>query len=157
MFGRLLIGLALGLWLSHGAAQERPGLRILIENLPSDAEKCGVQKSSMESIARLTLRSNQIDSFPPDYRERRLNILYIALNILAIDNINCVFHLSVRVHGNSSVDFSMEKLYGFASAQRRTVLCENSITGIFGKAALVKTIHDDIEQLTKLCLGEMQY
>lgn len=81
---------------SPSAQAQEPHLGVLVGNLDQDAETCGFQSSSIESVATLTLRDNGIK--PTRYRTDP----FLYLKVTAINTPSgCVFSADVSVVSTS--------------------------------------------------------
>ncbi|MEY3664234.1 MAG: hypothetical protein RLZZ153_416 [Pseudomonadota bacterium] len=137
-------------------AQTGPKLKILIEDISSAGEPCGVSLESISGIAGFVLNSARIESAPRDnYID---NTLYISPNVNYSRGMDyCIGNARVQVQGYTIEDLKAEPLRGFRPTSRRTVLCSRG--GVRGatRATFASAFIRDIEDLIKECLGELKY
>lgn len=135
-------------------AQQKPQLRVISEKLDSDGEKCNLSNANLDSISKLTLRSNGVDVA----EQRSLtNVLYVNLNVIYAQQGACIYSLSVEINGLANEDFTMQKLNGFASKKRQTILCSKQGVGTVSQGRANTAILQTLETYIKLCLGELIY
>ena len=152
---KILIAVLALLWSVSSGAQQRPSLAIVIETLDQDAVSCGVYKSSLESIAALTLRNNGIqvaESLSNPY-------LYIQPIVLMAESggimTGCAVGLNVEV--NISVLAPKARFKPKGDKWVSTAVCEKSGLFLGPTSSIVKQVNDQLEKLIKLCLGELDY
>lgn len=151
----LLVMLAL-LLSAHTMAQQRPKLGIVIEELDSDAAACGISKSSLESIAALTLRNNGIQTV----NEITNPYLYVRAVFLTIQagGDSCVFSMRVEVRGIRQLDMPNTPLGAFTAREgSHTLLCVAGGLNISPTPLAVSEMTRELEEGIKLCLGRLDY
>ena len=142
------------LWSVSPGAQQRPTLQIVVDNLSQDAAPCGIDKSSLESIASLTLRNNGVQGTASETNP----ILYIQPSIQTEmyggRAIGCSAALLVQILFIGPAPTSKFK------AKRSVVFYELCKSGEYAAgpiASFSKQISDALEQEIKLCLGKLDY
>lgn len=142
-------------WTGLAMAQQKPSLDIGIQPLTDDALKCGVTKSSVESIAALTLRNNGVQ--PKEFRVGYNSpFLYVNITALSIgDGRVCVANIQAGI--TTMVPARSYGVFKPRDSHQLDYLCNESgvMTGLsndFGERVISK-----LEQEIKLCLGKLVY
>jgi hypothetical protein len=153
---RLICGVMLTatlLWSVSSGAQQRPTLKVVIEELDQDAATCGINSSSIESITALTLRNNgiQVVASSSPY-------LYVQLTIIPMRNnnilIGCANNVTVAVRATGPAPLGRFKpRKGYVA----TSLCESGAIISGSVSSFSKQTNDTLEQHIKICLGELDY
>lgn len=151
---RLLFGAmtAFALLSSTGAAaQQKPRLQILVEDLFDDAAFCGIDRALIESTSALTLRDSGVivaaQSNP---------YLYVRVNGTRLSAGGCAFNLHVSVRATSPPPSSGGAFTVRRGASKR-ILCENGVFGVSPRAEIPAHLDQGLEHAIKLCLGELAY
>ena len=146
------------LWGETVDAQEKPRLHVAVEQLGRSALACGIDQSSIESIAALTLRNNGIH---PSVQSTNpfLNV-QVAVQPARTGNnlLGCFLNIDVSVRGlreGSDIHMSMGQFKARVVAAH--LLCEagHSVVGAVSETPSLLT--RALEQSIKLCLGELEY
>jgi len=136
------------------AQQQRPQLRVLVEDLDEVAAKCGVSKSQLESIATLTLRNNGIQVV----NETTNPFLAVVTTFIPTAARGCAFYTRVSVQGLSQSDIAKGPIGVFKARSRsHTVLCEQSALRIGPKVGIMGDMTEELENNIKQCLGQLDY
>lgn len=157
----LLVALAL-LWNVAAEAQQKPRIHIVVEELeqgsaPQSAAHCGITKSSLESIAALTLRNNGILA-TTDKADVERPYLYVVVMALQPTTGICVFATEVSVQGFSASNVARQAIGGFKARRlSHTVLCEEHRIDSAPVAVAGATLLKHLESMIKLCLGALEY
>jgi hypothetical protein len=150
----IAFGTLCSLLASAAFAQAKPSVGLVIERVGRYAETCGIQESSIESIAALTLRNNGIQ-----VRKGSDPFLYIAVNAQSVEvgnrTLGCALNVSVRVESfllqNTPVSGFKARLLPSVMMCHSAILITASLLNAAGMAS------DAIEQQIKLCLGQLEY
>jgi hypothetical protein len=131
-------------------AQSNPKLSIVIDGVDADAKACGIFEDTLRSPAALTLRQNGVsaDKLTNPY-------LYINIIVLAPRENRCNFSLSVQVLAISTETsvgaFKTVKQYA------NLVLCEKAGVVTVNKVEAGRRAVQNVEDMTKLCLGSLVF
>jgi len=140
------------LWIGAVNAQERPTLQVLVEEPDEDARACGINKSTLESLAFLTLRNNgvqPIDQYGEVY-------LYIAVTVIRLGTELCIASDKAEVF--TFVPLSESSAGGFKGRRRAEKQLCNSSGVISGRRGTFTTeLSNSVEQRIKVCLGKLEY
>jgi len=162
---RLILGLTLAfalLWNVNADAQQKPRIEVVVEELeqgpsPQAATRCGITKSSLESIAVLTLRNNGILA-STDRRDVNFPYLYVSVMTLQPTTDNCVFSTEITVQGFSALDVARQGIRGIKPRQVSfTVLCNEQRMDMAPTSLAGKHLLGLVETMIKLCLGKLEY
>ena len=151
---KLILGVILAttiLWTGSSAAQERPKLGILIESLSEGAATCGINKSSLELIAALTLRNNGVQVEPKPGNP----YLYVQVSTLATPSGVCFTNTTVFINFLESAPTGRFKPKGGGRVTAN--LCMQGAQDFSPASSHSKIINDTLEQGIKLCLGALDY
>ena len=141
------------LWSFSSGAQQRPAVKIVIEDLDQDAATCGILKSSLESIAALTLRNNGIQVV-----ETLTNpYFYVRATMQPISQgnqfVGCAAYLGVSLVASVPAPTGRFKPRRWVGAQ----LCENSQILSGAPPRFSRSMENSLEQIIKFCLGSLDY
>lgn len=146
----------LAMFAGDAAAQKKPSLQILVEDLDVEASrKCGVTKDSLRAPAVLILRQNRIDvaSGRIDVPSGAGPWLYIHPTII-ISGASCIHSLRVAIlTGQEPKDRNGFRANSFESV----ALCSSGGAGINPASATPKKMTELIELYLKECLAEVSY
>lgn len=149
--GPLVLGLLmLGMGVAKG--NDAPSMNILVEDLEEEAARaCGIDESSIESIATLTLRNNGIQVSAEDHPV----YLYVHVTMI-VNNAGCIANLRVSVVSDL---FPKASLDGFKPRSRAATaeLCVKGVLLTESRGGMRDKILSKVEENTKLCLGELEY
>ena len=143
--------LLFGLVFSLSVQAQEPHLGVLVGNLDQDAETCGFQSSSIESVATLTLRDNGIR--PTRYRTDP----FLYLKVTAINTASGgVFSADVSVVSTSQP--SEVSIGGFQSRKGLVlILCDKGSLNATARHNAASALSETIEVQIKDCLGNLHY
>ncbi len=109
----LLLGLACSA--SEAAAQKRPSLQIVLEEVSESGRKCGISKDQLRATATLSLRNSRISIV-----ESTNPYFYVNVNVLYSEKMaSCIYNARVQI-----VYAESASLYG--EFKRRTTYCTPS-------------------------------
>lgn len=157
--GMLTIAL---LWNVSAEAQQKPRIQILVEELEQGpvtqaSARCGITRSSLESIAALTLRNNGV-LVTTDKTDKRNAYLYVSVLTLKPTTRSCVFATEVAVQGFSASDVAQQPIGGFKARRlSRTVLCDEHRIDMAPESEAGASLLRNVETMIKLCLGALEY
>ena len=147
------IVLALSCSTVHAQAQASAKLKLYVsvEGVDQDARECGVTEQTLRSPAVATLRNNRIDIV----NERALPYLSVKPNVMALASGNhCVYSLEVAIRDEDAPKVRS----GFKTRRASSVfLCKQDSLWIVPKLDVPKKLSESVEQLLKLCLGNLDY
>lgn len=138
------------------SSPSNPSLRVVIEDLSSNAALCGIDEASITSIAALTLRNNGV-------RVVDQAALYLYVQATAVQeksvsgrSLGCAVGLLIRVQRPIVASGHFE---GFAprSGRSRNVLCESGGIYTSSESAMGNYFMRELETHIKLCLGQLDY
>lgn len=132
------------------SAQQKPVLRIMVEELDAEAIRCGITESAIESIAALTLRNNGIL-----VSSKADPFLYVVINAMDIGNSRCVINLGVSVN----VFRRQTPIGGFNSRSGVATIefCRQSVVGHTSQSRGAIFVSQGLENQIKICLGNLEY
>ena len=157
----LLLALAL-LWNVATQAQQKPRIQIVVEEpgqgpAPQSAARCGITRSSLESIAALTLRNNGILATTDKAEVDKPYLYVVVMNLQPTTGI-CVFATEVSVQGFSASNVARQAIGGFKARRlSHTVLCQEHRIDSAPVAAAGTIVQKHLEGMIKLCLGALEY
>lgn len=131
-------------------SNEKPNLQIYVPELDSDTTTCGIQKSSLESIAALTLRNNGIHA-----SQKTNPYLFIHPRAYQIKGVEaCIAYLSVTVE----MPADKQSVNGFkARGETSTQLCGREAMYHGPISGMASQTIGYVEDMVKLCLGDLEY
>jgi hypothetical protein len=136
---------------STSQAQERPTLGLLIEDMDQDALKCGLNKSSIESISALTLRNNGVQVV----KDLTRPYLYISTSAFPISGGSCALSLEVSI---LSINFLEDRHFKSRTGYFGTTLCKApSSLMLWSTSTILNRVLDSVEKNIKVCLGSLNY
>lgn len=134
-------------------AQGRPELQVVVEDMGAASERCGLAKTSLESIAALTLRNNGVR-----VGTNTNPFVYVMVNPMVVGmgnrELGCAIHVDVSVR---AFIFDESVRNGIGSKNKYITYCSSGqimTSTMVGTAGLVENA---IERLTKICLGQLTY
>jgi hypothetical protein len=143
------------LWSGVTTAQQKPGISLVIEQTNEPAVSCGITKSGIDSIAALTLRNNGIRVASSSTGTPFMWIQVVGLHP---SSTRCSYftNLSVRTY------ISLSPKGGGDFKPRNgpvvpAVLCEQTVLGTIDQGNAAMYFSNSLENLIKLCLGELDY
>ena len=152
-FAVLFIMLALACPPAQAQAQAPAKLKLYVsvEGVDQDARECGVTEQTLRSPAVATLRNNRIDIV----NDRTLPYLSVKPNVMALASGNhCVYSLEVAIRDEDAPKVRS----GFKTRRASSVfLCKQDSLWIVPKLDVPKKLSESVEQLLKLCLGNLDY
>jgi hypothetical protein len=154
LFVRVLTGTLI--WSVSAGAQQRPNVEIVVEELNRWAAVCGIDKSSIKSIAALTLRNNGINGGASNSDP----YLYIRTMVHAIHTLSnnvtaCVVYAEVHLRSFAPAPATRFKVRGQKAVS--TILCESGGIDSGPISSISRQLNDSLEQYVKLCLGQLDY
>jgi hypothetical protein len=141
----------------HGQtwAQAKPGLNILVEDLNANAIKCGINQSSIESIAALTLRNNGIRV---TNNESGVPYLGLVATVLSLPTSGCAVSYSVNIFG--FIPMPAGGIGGLKASHMpftvRAQLCHRGAVLIM-RSGDSSYFLEGVERLVKSCLDSLTY
>ena len=143
------------LWSASSGAQNKPSLQIVSEDPQGDAAQCGIDKSGIESIAALTLRNNGIQAVT-DFNKAHL---YLNTTTLTTASGACAVNYDVAVR--TYLPMPPSGIDGFMPRKGRTFakveLCRRGGLLIVPRVVAAENTYQKLENVIKLCLGELEY
>jgi hypothetical protein len=151
LLSRGALGVALMLALPC-LGQTRPALSVVVEEPDTDDVACGIQASVLESTAVLTLRNNGVQ---PDSRPATNPFLHVNTLVSQIGTSGCAVSLRVSV----TAGFPRRSFGGFTPRRSFTFaeLCDQTRLLVGPHATMGSRVQRAVEELAKICLGELDY
>jgi hypothetical protein len=151
------IGFGVAFFLSGSVAcsQTKPTLQVLVEDLPPDAQICGVNESSVKSISALTLRNNGIQAAASSTNPY-LYVNITATRVVQGDRVlGCAVYYDVSVRG--SVPNTLRDFKARESTFSAILICRSSRLVVESVSTVASSVTRRIEEEIKLCLGKLEY
>jgi hypothetical protein len=137
--------------LSCSCAVDAASVDVVVESLDKPAQDCGISSSQLESLARLTLRNNRVQ--PTTDKTGA----YLYVRVTAVGGTGfCAAAIHVAIMAplpiTGSSGFTVPKSRGIAA-----VLCESGSMLSGPQSNIASRVSIDVEDLTKQCLGSLDY
>jgi hypothetical protein len=133
------------------AAQQKPELQVVVEDLDPVAATCGITMDLVRSSVVLTLRQNGIEVATG----RTAPLLLVGASILHLPGPSaCVAVISVQV---SAFQAPVQRGRFRAIEPEDVALCRSGYVFVSNKSSFPKNFSEEIEALTKICLSKLKY
>ena len=154
---RIVACLAASSLFGSALAQEKPSLNVMVESLDEDAKVCGIDRTTLESVATTTLRSSGIQVVFTANPSLYIRFTFMAIRFVSDKTVsNCVVHLRVAVKGFTAG--TQEPLNGFNPKGPVTVtLCESGSMLLSPTATMDADVSRELEKRIKVCVGSLDY
>jgi hypothetical protein len=130
----------------------RPSLRILVENLASDAAACGITKESLQNEAARVLRNNGVRMAGTNERPMPL-VLYLNVNVLNTRNGFCVANTRAAVKAYEPQVANSSQGFRTRDGIVEHVFCDNGVIEIWPRGNGKPSVEDAVNG----CLGQIDY
>lgn len=133
--------------IAHGAS-----LDVVVEELDSEAAACGVTKSQLVDLARLTLRNNRVQ---PSTVEGGVAYLYVRVAVVHRSGVGCMGSLDIQIKtiAEPLIKTGFRNPKGYPMA----VLCDEGGLVVAPRAVYSSQLEQEMESFIKQCLGSLDY
>jgi hypothetical protein len=141
-------------FVSHAEDAAKKPLYVLIEDLDPDAQRCGIQKSSLESIAALTLRTYGLKAAGAATNP----YLYVNTIVFPLQQGSGVLSCAAALRVSVEAVAGQMSMNGFkARSTVSTPLCGKTGLYVGSVYNFSGQLSNGLEQQLKICLGDVEY
>ena len=132
------------------AARQQPQVYILTEDVDRDAARCGIDRSSIETVAGTALRDNQVLVSPRPVTP----YLYVAANLVHGNDGSCTFSIGVSLR---RFVLNLGEFKKSGASPDDVVICEEKSTGQAPAGSAVALFSQSLKGDIKRCLSKLEY